>query len=48
MQDEQLSYKIGLGLIPGVGDIVAKKLIAYCGGVEAVFNENLKSIGFEI
>ncbi|MDR1153079.1 MAG: DNA-processing protein DprA [Bacteroidales bacterium] len=34
-----LKYKIGIGLIPGVGDIQAKKLISYCGGVEAVFRE---------
>ena len=26
-------------MIPGIGDITAKKLIAYCGGVEAVFSE---------
>lgn len=44
MQDEQLKYKIGLSLIPGVGDVVAKKLIAYCGGVEAVFNEKKKGL----
>ncbi|PKP52564.1 MAG: DNA-protecting protein DprA [Bacteroidetes bacterium HGW-Bacteroidetes-1] len=36
---EQLLYKIGLTLIPGVGDIVGKKLVAYCGGPEAVFRE---------
>ena len=34
-----LKYKIGIGLIPGIGDILAKKLISYCGGVEAVFSE---------
>jgi DNA processing protein len=34
-----LIYKIGITLIPGVGDINAKKIIAYCGGVEAVFKE---------
>ncbi|MDR0714047.1 MAG: DNA-processing protein DprA [Bacteroidales bacterium] len=34
-----LIYKIGIGLIPGIGDIIAKKLIAYCGGAEAVFRE---------
>ena len=37
MQD--LKYKIAVGLIPGIGDILAKKLISYCGGVEAVFSE---------
>jgi len=34
-----LLYTIGLGLIPGVGDVKAKKLIAYCGSAEAVFKE---------
>jgi len=34
-----LKYKIGIGLIPGIGDILAKKLISYCGSVEAVFRE---------
>jgi len=34
-----LKYKIGIGLIPGIGDILSKKLISYCGGVEAVFSE---------
>lgn len=39
MDDPQLKYKIGISLIPGVGTINAKKLIAYTGGVEAVFRE---------
>lgn len=42
--DDQLSYKIGITLIPGIGDITAKKLIAYCGGVEAVFKEKGKGL----
>jgi len=37
-----LLYQIGITLIPGVGDIVGKKLIAYCGSVEAVFKEKKK------
>jgi len=36
---DDLKYKIGIGLIPGIGDIHAKQLISYCGGVEAVFSE---------
>lgn len=44
MYSEQLKYKIGLSLIPGVGDVVAKKLIAYCGGAEAVFSEKKSSL----
>lgn len=31
-------------MIPGIGDITAKKLVAYCGGVEAVFREKLKGL----
>ncbi|MEI7595311.1 MAG: DNA-processing protein DprA [Bacteroidota bacterium] len=37
---ENLIYKIGIGLIPKIGDVTAKKLIAYCGGVDAVFQDN--------
>lgn len=39
MLDEQLLYRIGLTFLKGVGDVTAKKLIAYCGGADAVFNE---------
>ena len=39
-----LRYKIGISLIPDVGDITAKKLIAYCGGIDAVFKENKKNL----
>ncbi len=39
-----LLYQIGIGLIPGIGDVRAKKLIAYCGGVEAVFKETKKAL----
>lgn len=34
-----LVYQIALTLLPGVGDITAKKLVSYCGSVEAVFTE---------
>lgn len=44
MLQSDLLYKIGITLIPGVGDVNAKKLIAYCGGVEAVFLEKQKSL----
>lgn len=39
MNDERV-YQIGLTLIDGVGDVIAKKLIAHCGGAEAVFHEH--------
>ncbi len=44
MLSELLKYQIGLTLIPGIGDIVGKKLVAYCGGVEAVFNESRNAL----
>lgn len=34
-----LRYRIALTLIPGVGDIIGKKLVSYCGGVDAIFKE---------
>lgn len=34
-----LQYQIALTLIPNVGDITAKKLIAYCGSAEEVFKQ---------
>jgi DNA processing protein len=39
MSSCELIYKIGVSLIPGIGDIMAKKLIAYTGSPEAVFKE---------
>ncbi|MBU1010273.1 MAG: DNA-processing protein DprA [Bacteroidetes bacterium] len=36
---EQLPYHIALTLLSGVGDVMGKKLVAYCGGAEAVFKE---------
>lgn len=39
-----LQYQIAINLIPGVGDINGKKLIAYCGGVEAIFKESKSSL----
>lgn len=39
MLDEQLKFAIGLGLLDGVGPVLAKNLIAWCGSPEAVFRE---------
>ena len=44
MLDEQLLYRIGLTFLDGVGDITAKKLVAYCGGAEAVFKEKKNAL----
>jgi len=37
--DQELIYRIALTLIPGIGNMLGKKLISYCGSVEAVFSE---------
>jgi DNA processing protein len=41
---DQLIYQIGVSLIPGIGHQSAKKLIAYCGGAEAVFKEKKQNL----
>ena len=37
--NEQLISQIALTSIPNIGDVTAKKLIAYCGGTEQIFKE---------
>jgi len=39
-----LEHKIALGLIPGIGDINARKLIAHFGSAEAIFKEPYRSL----
>jgi DNA processing protein len=39
-----LQYQIALTLIPGVGCITAKQLIAYCGSAEAVLTSTTKAL----
>ena len=40
----QKLYEIALTLVPGIGYVNGKKLVAYCGGAEAVFCENKKAL----
>lgn len=42
--DNGLLYEIALTLVPGIGDVNGKKLVAYCGGAEAVFCEKKKAL----
>ena len=37
-------YQIATTLIPGIGDISGKRLVAYCGTPEAVFRESRKAL----
>ncbi len=39
-----LIYKIALSLIPGIGSITAKSLLAYTGSAEQVFKEKVKAL----
>lgn len=39
MAVDELPYRIAIELIPKVGSITAKRLIAYCGSAEAVFRQ---------
>jgi len=39
-----LQYQIAITLIPNVGHITGKKLIAYCGGLEGLFKEKKKNL----
>lgn len=41
---DDLIYKIAITLIPNVGSVNGKNLVAYCGGVEAVFAEKKKTL----
>ena len=41
---EDLIYKIALTLIPGVGSVNGKSLVAYCGGVKSVFMEKKRAL----
>jgi len=37
--DQEIIYEIGVSLLPGVGCINSKTLVAYCGGAEGVFKQ---------
>lgn len=39
-----LLYQIALTLLPNIGPKTGKELVAYCGGVEAVFRESKKNL----
>ena len=42
--NDKLLYEVALTLVSGIGDVNGKKLVAYCGGAEAVFREKKKSL----
>ncbi|MBN2613510.1 MAG: DNA-processing protein DprA [Bacteroidales bacterium] len=44
MSEDALRYKIGISLIPKIGPILTRRLIAYSGSLDAVFNEKKSSL----
>ncbi len=42
--DEKLIYKIALSMVPGVGGILARNLVAYVGSADGIFRESVKSL----
>ncbi|MEK6818520.1 MAG: DNA-protecting protein DprA, partial [Nanoarchaeota archaeon] len=42
--DNELKYKIGVTLLPRMGSILSKNIIAYCGSAAAVFKEKEKNL----
>jgi DNA processing protein len=42
VSEKILLYQIALTLVPGIGDVLGKKLVTYCGSAEAVFREKNK------
>ncbi len=39
MDDERV-YQVALSMIPGIGDVMAKTLVSYCGSASEVFRKN--------
>lgn len=52
-EDELLKYRIALSLLPGIGPVLARNLISYCGGEKEIFHiprsqlEKIPGIGIE-
>ena len=44
MKDDNLKYKIGIGLIPKIGPVLARRLISFCGSIEGVFREKGRTL----
>ena len=44
MKEDTLKYKIGIGLIPKIGPVLAKSLVTYCGSIEGVFREKGRNL----
>ncbi len=39
MKDDSLLYRVALSMVPGIGGVLARNLVAYVGNVEGIFRE---------
>ena len=37
--DEELARRIALHLLPGIGPVLARQLVSYCGGIDGIFQK---------
>ncbi|HDR51848.1 MAG TPA: DNA-protecting protein DprA, partial [Mariniphaga anaerophila] len=44
MARNELFYKIAISMVPGIGGVLARNLVAYSGSAEQVFSESFKSL----
>jgi DNA processing protein len=44
MARNELFYKVALSMVPGIGGVLARNLVAYTGSAEQVFSESFKSL----
>jgi len=42
--DDKLKYKIALSILPGIGGVLARNLVAYVGSVEGVFSQSYQAL----
>jgi DNA processing protein len=41
---DPLKYKIALSMLPGIGGVLARNLVAYVGSVEGIFSQSFKAL----
>ncbi len=44
MKDDSLLYRVALSMVPGIGGVLARNLVAYVGSVEGIFSESVQRL----
>lgn len=42
--NDELKYQIALSMLPGIGGVLARNLVAYVGSVEGIFSQSFKAL----